>query len=286
MILGACPHSADPQVKLCDLVSLVKAKLEQDGVIVREIRLNGSGASSVFHSLHHQHLILLGQIISVIFWSFSPRGLINADWVLSQDQQSLQSLCRFTSLSRHLLFRISLSVFFHFMRKWSFEAFFVNWIRLTMAMVAGVGLRVLRHLLQRSRPHLHSGPAHTEALRKGEWSALSGKINNSNSNFFRWSRQFWTHCWTSYLNRLQRSECLLAHWKKHMCRKWWKWTTVIDGAWLPWATTRPTLSSSSSSTGWRGSSSSPSTASTSCSTPSSSSTTVPAWTSGLKSHWN
>ena len=67
-----------------------------------------------------------------------------------------------------------------------------------------------------------------------------------------------------------------------MCRKWWKWTTVIDGAWLPWATTRPTLSSSSSSTGWRGSLSSPSTASTSCSTPSSSSTTVPAWTSGLK----
>ena len=35
------------QVKLCDLVSLVKTKLEQDGVIVREIRLNGSGASSV-----------------------------------------------------------------------------------------------------------------------------------------------------------------------------------------------------------------------------------------------
>ena len=35
------------QVKLCDLVSLVKAKLEQDGVLVREIRLNGSGASSV-----------------------------------------------------------------------------------------------------------------------------------------------------------------------------------------------------------------------------------------------
>ena len=28
-------------------MSLVKTKLEQDGVIVREIRLNGSGASSV-----------------------------------------------------------------------------------------------------------------------------------------------------------------------------------------------------------------------------------------------
>ena len=55
---------------------------------------------------------------------------------------------------------------------------------LTMAMVAGVGLRVLRHILQRSWPHLHSGPAHTEALRKGEWSALSGKINKSNSDFF------------------------------------------------------------------------------------------------------
>ena len=119
MILGACPHSADPQVKLCDLVSLVKAKLEQDGVIVREIRLNGSGASSVFHSLHHQHLILLGQIISVIFWSFSPRGLINADWVLSQDQQSLQSLCRFTSLSRHLLF-LCLFSFYARMIFWSF----------------------------------------------------------------------------------------------------------------------------------------------------------------------
>ena len=118
MILGACPHSADPQVKLCDLVSLVKTKLEQDGVIVREIRLNGSGASSVFHPQHHHHLILLGQIISIIaiFWSFSPRGLTNADWVLSQDQQSLQSLCRFTSLSRHLLFRISLCLFSFYAR--------------------------------------------------------------------------------------------------------------------------------------------------------------------------
>jgi len=38
------------EVKLCDLVSLVKTKLEQDGVIVREIRLNGSGASSVLAS--------------------------------------------------------------------------------------------------------------------------------------------------------------------------------------------------------------------------------------------
>merc|ERR1719347_1697178 len=35
------------EVKLCDLVNLVKNKLESDGVIVREIRLNGSGASSV-----------------------------------------------------------------------------------------------------------------------------------------------------------------------------------------------------------------------------------------------
>ena len=106
------------QVKLCDLVSLVKTKLEQDGVIVREIRLNGSGASSVFHPQHHHHLILLGQIISIIaiFWSFSPRGLTNADWVLSQDQQSLQSLCRFTSLSRHLLFRISLCLFSFYAR--------------------------------------------------------------------------------------------------------------------------------------------------------------------------
>ena len=39
-------HHCGDQVKLCDLVSLVKTKLEQDGVIVREIRLNGSGASS------------------------------------------------------------------------------------------------------------------------------------------------------------------------------------------------------------------------------------------------
>ena len=34
-------------VKLCDLVSIVRAKLEADGIKVREIRLNGSGASSV-----------------------------------------------------------------------------------------------------------------------------------------------------------------------------------------------------------------------------------------------
>ena len=34
-------------VKLCDLVSIVRAKLEADGIHVREIRLNGSGASSV-----------------------------------------------------------------------------------------------------------------------------------------------------------------------------------------------------------------------------------------------
>ena len=35
------------EVKLCDLVSVVKERLEEDGVKVREIRLNGSGASSV-----------------------------------------------------------------------------------------------------------------------------------------------------------------------------------------------------------------------------------------------
>lgn len=34
-------------VKLCDLVSVVRRKLEEDGVNVKEIRLNGSGASTV-----------------------------------------------------------------------------------------------------------------------------------------------------------------------------------------------------------------------------------------------
>ena len=38
------------EVKLCDLVAVVKKKLEEDGVRVREIRLNGSGASSVLAS--------------------------------------------------------------------------------------------------------------------------------------------------------------------------------------------------------------------------------------------
>ena len=38
------------EVKLCDLVAVVKRKLEEDGVKVREIRLNGSGASSVLAS--------------------------------------------------------------------------------------------------------------------------------------------------------------------------------------------------------------------------------------------
>jgi hypothetical protein len=38
------------EVKLCDLVSLVRTKLEQDGIEVREIRLNGSGASTVLAS--------------------------------------------------------------------------------------------------------------------------------------------------------------------------------------------------------------------------------------------
>ena len=37
-------------VRLSDLVSLVKAKLESDGVKTHEIRLNGSGASSVLAS--------------------------------------------------------------------------------------------------------------------------------------------------------------------------------------------------------------------------------------------
>lgn len=37
-------------VRLCDLVSVVKSKLESDGVKVHEIRLNGSGASSVLAS--------------------------------------------------------------------------------------------------------------------------------------------------------------------------------------------------------------------------------------------
>ena len=34
-------------VKLCDLVKIVKRKLDEEGVPVKEIRLNGSGASSV-----------------------------------------------------------------------------------------------------------------------------------------------------------------------------------------------------------------------------------------------
>lgn len=38
------------EVKLCDLVTLVKSKLETDGVMVKEIRLNGSGASTVLAS--------------------------------------------------------------------------------------------------------------------------------------------------------------------------------------------------------------------------------------------
>lgn len=38
------------EVKLCDLVSLVRSKLEEDGIAVKEIRLNGSGASTVLAS--------------------------------------------------------------------------------------------------------------------------------------------------------------------------------------------------------------------------------------------
>ena len=38
------------EVKLCDLVSLVRTKLEQDAIQVKEIRLNGSGASTVLAS--------------------------------------------------------------------------------------------------------------------------------------------------------------------------------------------------------------------------------------------
>jgi len=38
------------EVKLCDLVTLVRSKLEEDGIPVAEIRLNGSGASSVLAS--------------------------------------------------------------------------------------------------------------------------------------------------------------------------------------------------------------------------------------------
>ena len=50
-------------MKLCDLVSLVKAKLEQDGVIVREIRLNGSGASSVTTLPQHCQYYFLKQLL-------------------------------------------------------------------------------------------------------------------------------------------------------------------------------------------------------------------------------
>jgi hypothetical protein len=35
------------EVKLCDLVNVVRTRLEEDGVKVKEVRLNGSGASSV-----------------------------------------------------------------------------------------------------------------------------------------------------------------------------------------------------------------------------------------------
>ena len=38
-------------VKLCDLVNIVRRKLEEEGVQVQEIRLNGSGASSVLVNL-------------------------------------------------------------------------------------------------------------------------------------------------------------------------------------------------------------------------------------------
>jgi len=38
------------EVKLCDLVSLVRTKLELDNISVKEIRLNGSGASTVLAS--------------------------------------------------------------------------------------------------------------------------------------------------------------------------------------------------------------------------------------------
>ena len=38
------------EVKLCDLVSLVRSKLELDNINVKEIRLNGSGASTVLAS--------------------------------------------------------------------------------------------------------------------------------------------------------------------------------------------------------------------------------------------
>jgi len=38
------------EVKLCDLVTLVRSKLEEDGIAVKEIRLNGSGASTVLAS--------------------------------------------------------------------------------------------------------------------------------------------------------------------------------------------------------------------------------------------
>ena len=47
-------------VKLCDLVSIVRTKLEADGIHVREIRLNGSGASSVlaadFNDTHNNDI--------------------------------------------------------------------------------------------------------------------------------------------------------------------------------------------------------------------------------------
>ena len=60
------------QVKLCDLVSLVKTKLEQDGVIVREIRLNGSGASSVIMRMMVMMTMAMMMMMMMRFLPLSP----------------------------------------------------------------------------------------------------------------------------------------------------------------------------------------------------------------------
>ena len=65
-------------------MSLVKTKLEQDGVIVREIRLNGSGASSVIMRMMVKMTVMMVMMM-MRFLSLSPTTFSIDNIILNSD---------------------------------------------------------------------------------------------------------------------------------------------------------------------------------------------------------
>ncbi len=77
-------------VKLCDLVSVVRRKLEEDGVNVKEIRLNGSGASTVLVWLKKNIIPCVPRILAFIVKNSDTKILFM--WVIGWKNSSVEEI--------------------------------------------------------------------------------------------------------------------------------------------------------------------------------------------------